>query len=177
MLARTAMSSFSDAHEIPEIPIIAANLHRLILPRQSQIWAVLHKSDQPNASFTVSPRPSSAGCASPARSSNSTRASGRSCEARWSSINLPHPSSITAPARIFGNLGPSWRHPKGWQAVRRISRDGSASMLVLHGFADAPTTIELPWPDGDWRLTGKLCRLIGNRPDHPRRSLEPADVG
>jgi alpha-galactosidase len=60
-------------------------------------------------------------------------------------------------SRIFGNLGPSWRHPKGWQAVRRISRDGTRAMLVLHGFADAPTTIELPWPDGDWRLTDKLA--------------------
>src|SRR6185295_152829 len=45
MLGRTAMSSFSDAHELVEIPIIAANLHRLMLPRQSQIWAVLHRSD------------------------------------------------------------------------------------------------------------------------------------
>jgi alpha-galactosidase len=45
MLARTAMSSFSDAHELLEIPIIAANLHRLMRPRQSQIWAVLHASD------------------------------------------------------------------------------------------------------------------------------------
>ena len=45
MLARTAMSSFSDAHELVEIPIIAASLHQLVLPRQSQIWAVLHRSD------------------------------------------------------------------------------------------------------------------------------------
>ena len=37
----TAMSSFSDAHECQEIPYIAANLHQLLLPRQSQIWAVL----------------------------------------------------------------------------------------------------------------------------------------
>ncbi len=39
------MASFSDAHECVYIPIIAANLHRLILPEQSQIWAVLHGSD------------------------------------------------------------------------------------------------------------------------------------
>ena len=38
----TSMSSFSDAHECTEIPVIAANLHRAVLPRQSQIWAVLH---------------------------------------------------------------------------------------------------------------------------------------
>lgn len=41
MMGVTAMSSFSDAHECQEIPYIAANLHQLILPRQSQIWAVI----------------------------------------------------------------------------------------------------------------------------------------
>ncbi len=45
MLALSAMSSFSDAHESLDIPIIAANLHRVMLPRQSQIWAVLRKGD------------------------------------------------------------------------------------------------------------------------------------
>ena len=44
-MAVTSMASFSDAHECVEIPIIAANLHRAILPRQSQIWAVIRKSD------------------------------------------------------------------------------------------------------------------------------------
>lgn len=45
MMALCAMGSFSDAHETLGIPIIAANLQRLILPRQSQIWAVLRKDD------------------------------------------------------------------------------------------------------------------------------------
>ncbi len=40
-----SMASFSDAHECKSIPIIAANLHRLIKPSQSQIWAVLRADD------------------------------------------------------------------------------------------------------------------------------------
>lgn len=36
-----SQASFSDAHECTIIPLIAANLHRLIRPEQSQIWAVL----------------------------------------------------------------------------------------------------------------------------------------
>jgi alpha-galactosidase len=36
MMSISSMASFSDAHECPEIPIIAANLHRTILPRQSR---------------------------------------------------------------------------------------------------------------------------------------------
>lgn len=43
MMSLCSMASFSDAHECDEIPIIAANLHRTILPRQSQIWAVIRK--------------------------------------------------------------------------------------------------------------------------------------
>ncbi len=39
----SSMSSFSDAHECACIPLIAANLHRLIRPEQSQIWAVIRK--------------------------------------------------------------------------------------------------------------------------------------
>jgi len=45
MMALSSMASFSDAHKCSSIPIIAANLHRAILPRQSQIWAVLHSDD------------------------------------------------------------------------------------------------------------------------------------
>lgn len=45
MMSRSDMASFSDAHECPEIPLIAADLHRLILPRQSQIWAVIRQED------------------------------------------------------------------------------------------------------------------------------------
>ena len=45
MMEISSQSSFSDAHEITCIPIIAANLHRVIRPEQSQIWAVLRKED------------------------------------------------------------------------------------------------------------------------------------
>jgi len=45
MMQRSDMASFSDAHECADIPLIAADLHRLILPRQSQIWSVIRKDD------------------------------------------------------------------------------------------------------------------------------------
>lgn len=41
MMELVSQASFSDAHECTSIPIIAANLHRVIRPEQSQIWAVL----------------------------------------------------------------------------------------------------------------------------------------
>ncbi len=42
MMELCSQASFSDAHECTSIPLIAANLHRLIRPEQSQIWAVIH---------------------------------------------------------------------------------------------------------------------------------------
>lgn len=44
-LELVSQSSFSDAHECKSIPLIAANLHRLVRPEQSQIWAVLRSED------------------------------------------------------------------------------------------------------------------------------------
>ncbi|MCQ2494444.1 MAG: alpha-galactosidase [Lachnospiraceae bacterium] len=45
MMELASMASFSDAHEIPALPIIAANVHRIIRPEQNQIWAVFRAAD------------------------------------------------------------------------------------------------------------------------------------
>ncbi len=39
------MCSFSDAHECPEIPVVAANVSRIVPAQQSQIWVVLRDTD------------------------------------------------------------------------------------------------------------------------------------
>lgn len=46
-----SMASFSDAHECLALPIIAANMHRVIKPSQSQIWAVMRKDDKDERIF------------------------------------------------------------------------------------------------------------------------------
>lgn len=45
MMELVSQASFSDAHETLAIPLIAANMHRVIKPSQSQIWAVMRASD------------------------------------------------------------------------------------------------------------------------------------
>lgn len=42
---KVSMCSFSDAHECAEIPLVAANVSRVIPARQSQIWAVLRENE------------------------------------------------------------------------------------------------------------------------------------
>jgi alpha-galactosidase len=152
MIGHTALSSFSDAHELDEIPIIAASLHRLMLPRQSQIWAVLHPSD------------------SDRRLVYSLAATflGRMClsgdvlnlsESQWSlAENAMRFYSCAAPiikeghSHIVGEIGPSWRYPQGWQGVLRYSSDGQKALVVLHAFAQAPERVEVPLDNGIWRI-------------------------
>lgn len=45
MMELASMASFSDAHETLSIPLIAANLLRLVRAEQNQIWAVLRAGD------------------------------------------------------------------------------------------------------------------------------------
>lgn len=42
---KVSMCSFSDAHECKEIPLVAANVSRIMPARQEQIWAVIRKED------------------------------------------------------------------------------------------------------------------------------------
>ena len=48
MMELVSQASFSDAHETTAIPMIAANMHRVIKPSQSQIWAVMRSGDSNN---------------------------------------------------------------------------------------------------------------------------------
>ena len=147
-LAATSMASFSDAHECPEIPIIAANLHRAMLPRQSQIWAVIRRTDS---------------CRRIAYSLAATLL-GRMClsgdvtelkSAQWDVIDRAIAFyKAVAPIIKEGqtyHLTPQiekMRHPEGWQGVLRLGRNGEA-LAVLHTFGGAlPETLRLPLPAG-----------------------------
>ncbi len=153
MLGLSAMSSFSDAHELAEIPVLAANLHRLILPRQSQIWAVLQPTDD-NQRIVYS---------------LAATFLGRMCVSggvdlltaeQWNLVNdatkfykqaapiIKHGSS-----RCFGEIGDSFRHPRGWQAVVRTGLNQKAALVVFHAFADSPDTATIPLPySGEWSI-------------------------
>ncbi len=153
MMALCAMGSFSDAHETREIPIIAANLQRLILPRQSQIWAVLRKNDTAQ------------------RLAYSLAATflGRMClsgevhdlsPAQWklsvSAMELyrrVYPIIRDGHSTFHGETGKSWRHPQGWQAVLRTSKNGKRALLVAHTFGKAfPKSVQIPLAESGWKI-------------------------
>lgn len=167
----TSMSSFSDAHEQPEIPIIAANLHRVLPPRQNQIWAVIRKQDSPRRIVY----------------SLVSAFLGRMClSGDFLTLSLEQWSLIdegidfykkAVPVIRKGNssrLGPevfSYRHPEGWQAMLRVQPGGERLLAVIHTFGGVlPEELSLPLPDhycimaafGDEgkRAVADDCRLI-----------------
>jgi alpha-galactosidase len=155
MLALTSMGSFSDAHESLEIPIIAANLHRLILPRQSQIWAVLHASDtQQRLVYSLTAGFLGRLCLS----GEIDQLNGE----QWSLVQAAirfyeqvAPIIGNGKSRLVRQIGAAWRHPQGVQAVVRVSKDGNQALVVVHTFAEPlPPEITVPLPAGDWQVAG-----------------------
>ena len=152
MLALTSMSSFSDAHEAVEIPIIAAGLHRLMLPRQSLIWAVLRpeQSDQRLAyslAATFLGRMCLSGGIEDLNSAQLDITKRAIALYRELAAIIKHGTS-----RHFGDRESSWRHPVGWQATRRVSLKGTRLFIVLHTFAKSPSSVEIPLPLGSWAI-------------------------
>ncbi len=154
MMAICAMGACTDAHETVEIPIIAANLHQVILPRQAQVWAVLRASDSPqrlaySLAATFLGRLAISGdlaTLSPAQLQQVAQATAF------------HRQAVAiikdGRSRLCRHLGASYRHPVGWQALCRTAADGRRWLGVVHTFAAAAPAVplRLPLPDGAWRL-------------------------
>ena len=158
MLGRTAMSSFSDAHELPEIPIIAANLHQLMLPRQSQIWAVLHESDDDGRlDYSLAATFLGRMCLSGEidRLSESQMARVRSAMQLYRKAAGIIRDGVSRCQRAIGE---SWRHPSGWQAMVRTL--GDDAMVVLHTFSNPPTRINVQLPDGQWTSVESMSGVL-----------------
>lgn len=145
MMEVTAMASFSDAHECAEIPIIAANMHRMILPGQSQIWAVLRKEDS-SERITYSLAAGFLGvlCLSgdvfdlnPAQWAQVEKG----IEFYRSCAHLIRDGR----SQFFGPKIQSYRQPQGWQAVMRTVEHTGQALVVAHHFAgQMPETVKIP---------------------------------
>lgn len=147
-MGATSMASFSDAHECVEIPIIAANLHRAILPRQSQIWAVIRKTDsRKRIAYSVASTFLGRMCLS----GDVTDLS----ESQWKVIDqgIAFYKKI-APVIKDGqtyHLSPQiskMRHPEGWQGILRQGKNGQAFVLIHTFGGELPEQICLSLPEG-----------------------------
>lgn len=145
------MASFSDAHECDEIPIIAANMHRMILPRQSQIWAVV-KAGQPLQKLYYQICSGLLG-----RLCFSGEPDALSAE-QWAVMEAGTYfyalASLVIDKGISSRFGPpvlSYRAPKGWQAMVRQGQ--TQTLVVVHTFGNAPHQVTLP-------VTGRIAAVF-----------------
>lgn len=146
MMGSCSMASFSDAHECPEIPIIAANLHRAILPRQNQIWAVIRKEDSlKRIAYSIANTFLGRMCLS----GDVTMLS----KEQWDIVDkgiafYKKIAPIIHDGRTyrFGTEITSYRHPKGWQGILRVqeNKDAYALFHMFGGSLDANCIIEIP---------------------------------
>jgi len=153
MMALCSMGSFSDAHETREIPIVAANLQRLILPRQSQVWATLRKNDSPQRlAYSLAATFLGRMCLSGAvhdLSASQWKLAGSAMELYRRVFSVIREGVST----FHGETGPSWRHPRGWQAVARISPNKDRALVVAHAFARPfPKQATIPLDGRGWKL-------------------------
>ena len=145
------MGSFSDAHETVAIPIIAANLHRVILPRQSQVWCVVHARDslqrlRYGLAATFLGRMALSG-------DFKDLAPWQLAEIGSAQEFLIDCASTIRDgrSRLHRHIGLSWNEPRGWQALVR-NTPGEA-LIVAHTFGGAPSGVHsIPIPAGAWRL-------------------------
>ncbi|MBD5444651.1 MAG: alpha-galactosidase [Lachnospiraceae bacterium] len=148
MMSRMSMASFSDAHECPEIPIIAANLHRLIHPVQSQIWAVIRQEDSiKRIVYSVANTFLGRMCIS----GDVTNLSQEQWDAIDEGIAFYRRISPVIKEGVSFRYGPkikSIRNPKGWQGMVRMRR-GTDAYVVIHTFdGELPEMIEILLPEG-----------------------------
>jgi alpha-galactosidase len=153
MLELSSLSSFSDAHELPEIPIIAANLHRLVQPRQTQVWAVLRAADdERRLRYLLAATFLGRMCLS----GNVASLAGWQWQLTLAAQRLYRriwPVIRSGVSRRFGPDQTSYRHPRGWQGVTRTSASREKCLLVFHTFLKVGTEpIEIPLPPGKWRI-------------------------
>ena len=145
MMGATVMSSFSDAHECPEIPIIAANLHRVMQPRQSQIWAVIRETDPlKRIGWSVAATLLGRMCIS-GDVTNLSKEQWKVIDDGIAFYNAVAPIIRDGETVWFGEPSPSYRHTTGWQGILRSTE--TENFCVYHRFNDASTedmTVQVP---------------------------------
>lgn len=148
-MALSSMASFSDAHECVEIPIIAANLHRAILPRQSQIWCVIRENDSVRRiAYSIAATFLGRMCLS----GDVTKLTDAQRDVITRGVAFykeAAPFIKRGKSSIMGERKKSDRHPEGYQAVLRENSDGA--LLVVHTFKNAPREITLTL-DKDYKI-------------------------
>jgi alpha-galactosidase len=169
LVSLTSMCSFSDAHETVDIPIIAANLDRIIPACKNQIWAVLReKDDRQRLLYSLSATFIGRMCLS----GDIEQLSSEALEIVGDFIrlyDLCRPLIADGRSRLVRQLGSSYRYPEGAQYLLRTAESSGRAMAVFHRFGGkTPESFEVELPGaGQWRLQQSIfdgsLSVSGNR--------------
>ena len=142
---QTSMSSFSDAHETKDIPIIAANLHKTVLPRQSQIWVVLRKDDDiKRIQYSLANAFLGRMCISgPIYALNNEQMQVVSEATAF--YRKVYNIIKEGRSQVFRSPIGSSLHASGWQIVIRESSDQTQALVICHRFSkESDEAIQIP---------------------------------
>ena len=56
----------------------------------------------------------------------------------------------------YPSVAPSWRHLRGGFALRRVSLDGKAAIAYFFAFNNAPQSLTLELPEGNWTVADRF---------------------
>lgn len=159
-MGAASMASFSDAHECVEIPIIAANLHRAILPRQSQIWAVIRETDSlKRIAYSVANTFLGRMCLS-GDVTNLTDEQWKVIESGMAFYRRIAPIIKDGQTYHISPQVECIRHPEGWQGIIRVGTNNyvneeefagakSEAYALIHTFGgEYPKEIVMDLPEG-----------------------------
>lgn len=150
MMSITALSSFSDAHEAREIPLIAGNLQSLCIPRQNLIWAVLRADDgRERLEYSLAAAFLGRICLS----GDIERLSADQWDIVTGGIRFYQRAEsvlLRGKTRVFREGVTHIRHPEGLQAVLRENE--REALVVFHGFEQPPKEYLVPL-GGDWEIS------------------------
>ena len=146
MMSLVSQASFSDAHEALSIPLIAANLHRLIRPEQSQIWAVLRAdADEHRINFVLTSAFLGRLCLSgdAADLPNERWQQALDAVALYAQVRHIIRDGFTD---VIESTVKDYSSPKGYQIVRRTL--GDEALVVVHTFEGGANPPVSTWTQG-----------------------------
>ncbi|NLK45903.1 MAG: alpha-galactosidase [Treponema sp.] len=144
MMSLSSMASFSDAHECENIPVIAAGLHRTILPQQNQIWVVIREQDSlQRLAYSIAAGFLGRICFS-GDVTKLTAEQWRKIDEGIAFYKEIVPIIKDGYSYLYENRGPSARLLEGYQAVFRAGEKGA--YLTAHIFNKPPKKIEIALP-------------------------------
>jgi alpha-galactosidase len=151
-MAYCDVGSATDAHECPELPIVAANVLRLIPGSKSLVWATVRKDM--NARELVY-RLATGFLGRLCLSGDVVELNSAQWELTRTAIALHARVAPLISDREWSRWGPrvdAYRSPEGWQGLVRPSHDGEAVLAVLHNFGAETSSLAVGLPGEDWEV-------------------------